>query len=359
LKNFWFISIFALCLACSSDSSGEETITETPQDDEYIPVPDSNLNFQVPSNFPDATYDISNNQPTQNGFELGKKLFYDGKLASDNVVSCGFCHIQDFAFTHHTHIVSHGVDGALGTRNAQPLFNLAFLDEFTWDGAAQHLDTQPIIPITTDVEMNSSFNEIISKLSEDQTYQNMFKDAFDNGEISSENILKALSQFMVMMVSSNSKYDQVVRNEGSVFTEAEEAGLAIFEQKCASCHAGPLFTDQSFRNNGLPVDAQYNDIGRKRVTGLDEDLRKFRVPTLRNIEVTFPYMHDGRFQTLTDVLDHYSDGVQEDVTLDPVFVQENGSRGIPLSNLEKDQLVAFLKTLTDNSFIFDDRFSEF
>lgn len=332
---------------------------EEPMDGEYTPRPDVDLAFEIPSNLPEPTYDISNNQPTQNGFELGKRLFYDGRLASDNVISCGFCHIQSFGFTHHTHIVSHGVDGALGTRNAQPLFNLAFLEDFTWDGAAQHLDTQPIIPITAEVEMNSSFTEIIEKLSADESYQHMFIDAFDNGEITSENILKALSQFMILMVSADSKYDQVVRDEGSVFTAQEESGQALFSQKCASCHAGSLFTDQSYRNNGLAVDPEYNDIGRKRVTGLDEDLRKFRVPTLRNIEETFPYMHDGRFGDLEEVLSFYRDGIQEDATLDPVFRQEDGNLGIPMTDQEMNDIIAFLKTLTDNNFLRDNRFAEF
>ena len=363
MKHFWYILFLALCISCSSDSSNGDAVSEMPQDDpnsgEYVPVPDTDLSFQVPANFPEPTYNITSNQPTQNGFDLGKKLFYDGKLSSNDVISCGFCHIQDFAFTHHEHIVSHGVDDKIGTRNAQPLFNLAFLEDFTWDGAAQHLDTQPIIPITAEVEMNSSFSEIIAKISADQAYQNMFKDAFDNGDINSENILKALSQFMLMMVSSNSKYDQVVRNEGSTFTLMEEQGQAVFEQKCASCHAGSLFTDQSFRHNGLAVDPEYNDVGRKRVTGIEADLRKFRVPTLRNVEATFPYMHDGRFRTLRDVLNHYDDGVQDDANLDPIFRNNDGTVGVALSELEKDQLIEFLKTLTDNSFIFDRRFAEF
>ncbi len=321
---------------------------------------DVRLEFTVPSNFPALTYDLESNPPTETGFELGRRLFYEGRLASDGVVACGFCHIQEFAFTHHTHIISHGVDGALGTRNAQPLHNLAFQNEFTWDGAAIHLDLQPIIPITNEVEMNETFTNVIQKLEAHPDYPRLFREAFENGEINSENILKALSQFMVMMVSSNSKYDKFRRNEGNVtLTENEMQGMELFNQKCASCHAGDLFTDQSYRNNGLAIDPTYNDIGRARVTGLPEDNYKFKVPNLRNIEVTFPYMHDGRFQNLDQVLEHYRSGVTEFDNLDNSLRQPDGTLGIPMTNVEKARIIDFLKTFTDADFIFDQRFSEF
>ncbi len=329
-------------------------------DDGYVPLDAQNpeLEFLIPDHFPDPTYDISLNPPTEKGFLLGKQLFYDGRLASDGVVSCGFCHIQDFAFTHHTHIVSHGVDGALGTRNAQPLHNLAFMKDFTWDGAADHLDLQPIIPITNPVEMNNTFNGVIALLQEDEEYIRMFDEAFDNGEINTENILKALSQFMLMMISAESKYDRFLANDGTTLTTDETEGLALFNQKCASCHMGALFTDQSYRNNGLPVDPQYNDIGRERVTGMPTDRHKFRVPTLRNIEATFPYMHDGRLGTLEDVLDFYESGMVDSPTLDDQFRQADGSIGISFEAGDKEKIIAFLKALTDNNFIFDERFSE-
>ncbi|WP_459210190.1 cytochrome-c peroxidase [Aquimarina rhabdastrellae] len=344
--TYIFLAIFGI--SCSSDKETYMPISSNPA-----------LEFTVPSNFPEPTYNMALNPPTEKGFELGKKLFYDGKLASDGVVSCGFCHIQDFAFTHHTHIVSHGVDGALGTRNAQPLHNLAFQKEFTWDGAAAHLDLQPVIPITAEVEMNETFSNIISKLQQDPSYVTLFSQAFKDQQINADNILKALSQFMIMMVSSNAKYDKIERNEGAVFTDSEARGFELFKTKCANCHQGTLFTDQSYRNNGLPIDPQYNDIGRKRVTGLDTDIYKFKVPNLRNIEVTFPYMHDGRFKTLPDVLDHYSDGMVNSETLDPFFKQGDTVIGIPMTDSEKEDIIAFLKTLTDDSFIADDRFSEF
>ncbi len=351
MKFLVYIGIILFGVACNSSSDN----------DEYTPIPENKkLEFKIPSNFPDPTYDISLNPPTEKGFELGKKLFYDGRLSSDGVVSCGFCHLQDFAFTHHTHIVSHGVDGALGTRNALPLHNLAFMEEFTWDGAVSHLDQQPIVPITAEVEMNETFASILKKLENEPEYVKLFAEAFTDQKINTENMLKAISQFVVMMISADSKYDKIERNEGSVFTEEEQAGFDLFQSKCASCHKGTLFTDQSYRNNGLPIDPEYNDIGRKRVSGLEEDIYKFKVPTLRNVRLTFPYMHDGRFFTLRQVLDHYSDGMVDHETLDPMFRDtENNVEGIPMTDIEKEQIIAFLETLTDDDYINDNRFSEF
>ncbi|OED35791.1 cytochrome-c peroxidase [Flavobacteriaceae bacterium (ex Bugula neritina AB1)] len=348
IKFIGSILIIFIGTACSSDK------------DTYVPVENPELDFIVPENFPDPVYDISLNPPTEKGFELGKKLFYEGRLSSDGLISCGFCHIQDFAFTHHTHIVSHGVNGALGTRNAQPLHNLAFMKEFTWDGAVAHLDLQPIVPITAEVEMNETISGVLKKLEERPEYIKLFSEAFEDQKINAENMFRALSQFMTLMISANTKYDKIERNEGSVFTESEAAGFELFTSNCASCHKGTLFTDQSYRNNGLVVDPEYNDVGRKRVTGLSQDMYKFKVPTLRNIELTFPYMHDGRFKTLNDVLDHYASGMVESETLDPIFRNPNNSDiGIPLTEEEKEQIISFLKTLTDDDYINDSRFSEF
>ncbi len=348
MRDLIYIAVIFFCCSCSSDKT------------DYVPIPENlKLEFKVPSNFPEPSYNISINPPTEKGFELGKKLFYDGALSSDGVISCGFCHIQDFAFTHHTHIVSHGVDGALGTRNAQPLNNLAFMKEFTWDGAVVHLDLQPIIPITAELEMNETFEGIIKKLENKPEYVKLFADAFDDQKITTDNILKSLSQFMILMISSNSKYDKIERNEGSVFTDNEASGFELFKSKCSSCHQGTLFTDQSYRNNGLPIDPLYNDIGRSRVSGLETDKYKFKVPSLRNIELSYPYMHDGRFQTLNDVLNHYSDGMVDLGTLDPVFKNSSSVLGIPMTEQEKQKIIAFLKTLSDDGFVNDKRFSEF
>jgi len=353
-KLLYIIGILVF-ISCGTDNEDYSVIEE--EDSSQIENP--LLDFSVPSNFPAPTYDITQNPPTEKGFELGKKLFFDGKLASDGVVSCGFCHIQDFAFTHHTHITSHGVNGLIGKRNAQPLHNLAFMNEFTWDGAATFLDSQPIIPITAEVEMNESISNVLLKLQTDPNYPILFTEAFGSQGITSERMFKALSQFMVMMVSANSKYDKWERGEAITLSEDEENGRILFQSKCASCHSGTLQTDQSYRNNGLPLDPAFNDMGREIVTGLPSDQRKFKVPSLRNIEITFPYMHDGRLATLEDVLDFYTNGIEQSETLDPIFIQSDGSLGLAITNQEKTQLIAFLKTLTDTDFLNDSRFSEF
>ncbi len=346
MKTYYlWLLVFSLLWSCSADDS-----------DEYQNIP---IEYKVPSNFPPLAYNLEINPLTEKGFELGKKLFYDGRLASDGIVSCGFCHIQENAFTHHGHTFSHGVGQAIGTRNTPPIQNLAFQTAFMWDGATTHLDLQPIIPFTSPIEMNGSFENAISMMQNDAKYQKLFKQAFANGEINSENMLKALGQFMVMVTSSNSRFDKFRRNEvGGILTQEELNGYTVFNQKCASCHATDIFTDNSYRNNGLPINPSINDIGRFRVTELDADKYKFKVPSLRNIEKTAPYMHDGRFLNLEAVLNHYSSGVVNSATLDS-SLNNNGTLGIPLTELQKTQLIAFLKTLTDNQYLNDTRFSEY
>lgn len=329
---------------------------ENNTDDEYQNIP---IEFKVPANFPAPEYNFANNPLTEKGFELGKKLFYDGRLASDGIVSCGFCHEQSSAFTHHGHKFSHGVDDAIGTRNTPSIQNLAYQNTFMYDGATSHLDLQAIIPFTSPIEMNGNFTSALQMMKADAEYQKLFRIAFADGKINSENMLKALGQFMVMVTSSNSRFDKYRRNEtGGSLTEIELAGYLAFKSKCASCHATDLMTDNSFRNNGLAANPAINDVGRYRVTELASDLYKFKVPSLRNVEKTAPYMHDGRFGTLESVMNHYDSGVEDFATLDPILNQ-NGRLGIALSETEKSQLIAFLKTLTDTEYLTDKRFSEF
>ncbi len=323
----------------------------------YEPV---QMEVELPSNFPEINYNLENNPVTEAGFELGKNLFYEGRLSSNNAIDCAFCHEQAFAFTHHGHNLSHGVNGGIGKRNAQPIQNLAFQSSFMWDGAASHLDLQPIIPITSELEMGESLSNVVEKLKSDSYYQDQFTKAFEDGEVNTENILKALSQFMVVMISSNSKYDKYVRAEGNVtLTAIELDGLNTFQNKCSSCHATDLFTDHSFRNNGLPINPQLNDKGRFDILENLDDLYKFKVPSLRNIEKTYPYMHDGRFSTLEVVLDFYDSGMVDNGNVDDEFLREDGTYGITLTEYEKESIIAFLKTLTDYEFLEDERFSGF
>ncbi|WP_166461186.1 cytochrome-c peroxidase [Flavicella sediminum] len=330
----------------------------------------SYIKFEKPINFPEPTYDFSVNEFTQEKFELGKRLFYEGRLSADNSISCGFCHNQAQAFTHHGHDLSAGVGGTEGTRNTQPIQNLAFMNDFTWDGAIRHLDLQPLVPIESPLEMKETVSNVLGKLQADASYVSDFKKSFvktdsESHIVNLRTLTQALSQFMNALVSSNSRYDQYVRGEAMEvpYSEEEKKGLAVFNEKCASCHAGELFTDQSFRNNGLGVNSKFPDeLGRGRVNDEDNgvnssDYYKFKVPSLRNVWITYPYMHDGRLADLDAVFEHYNSGVVEMATLDPTL--KNGEvLGIPLSETDKTELKYFLKSLTDETFINDSRFSE-
>ncbi|MFN8355194.1 MAG: cytochrome c peroxidase [Spirosomataceae bacterium] len=311
--------------------------------------------FSVPDNFPQPTYHFETNPITPAGVELGKALFNETLLSRDGSISCAECHQQSAGFTHHGHDVSHGIDNQKGTRNSLPLQNLAWEKEFFWDGGVGDLDLFPIAPIENPLEMDEKTGKVLEKLRKTENYPVLFKKAFGTSEITGARFLQALSQFMLTLVSANSNYDKYVRNEGVTFSEDEKQGLALFQQKCASCHTGTLFTDHSYRNNGLTIQGSM-DVGRFRITENPTDKYKFKVPSLRNVAVTKPYMHDGRFYTLDDVLNHYAEGVQATPNLDPLLIQ-NGRRGIPLTEVEKRQIIAFLNTLTDQEFLTNKRFA--
>lgn len=321
-------------------------------DDNYASIPeDSPYDLVIPSNFPAVLQDIANNYPTKNGVSLGRKLFYDARLSRDNTISCAFCHEQTSAFTHHGHDFSHGIDNLIGTRNAPAVQNMIFQSEYFYDGASNSLEMLSIVPIHNPVEMDETLPQIADKLKQDAEYVRLFGSAFENQQISSENILKALAQFMTIMISADSKYDKYVRNEmGGTLDTQELQGLALFRSNCASCHATDIFTDNSFRNNGLPPNSNLNDLGRETVTGFEYDRYKFKVPSLRNVALTAPYMHDGRFGSLQSVLNFYSNGVRNTANLDPLM-QQHPTLGIPLTQEEKLALIAFLNTLTDEKFI--------
>lgn len=332
-----------VCLCCLTACSNEG---HTPRDLAY--------EFKRPSNFPEPTYTFDNNPVTKDGFLLGRKLFFDPLLSRDGSVSCNNCHQQARAFADSDqHPVSVGIDDLLGIRNAPSLVNLAFFREFFWDGGVTHLDFVPLNAIESEVEMDEDLFTLVRKLNNDSEYPDLFKQAFGTEEITSPYMLHALSQFTNMMVSSNSAYDKYVRNEGQILSGTEMAGLELFNQKCSSCHSGELFTDFTYRNNGL--DSEFNDTGRARITENRQDEGKFRVPSLRNVELTSPYMHDGRFKTLQAVLDHYSEHVVDSPILDPEL-KTSTALGIPMNEDEKSKIIAFLKTLTDREFISDSKF---
>jgi cytochrome c peroxidase len=311
--------------------------------------------FKRPENFPDAVYTFENNPVTKEGFELGRELFYDPILSIDNSIACANCHQQHVAFADPVHRFSKGVGDRSGIRNAPPIQNMAFQSDFFWDGGVKHLDFVPINAITSELEMDETIANVVEKLKNNASYRQKFSKAFGTTEINSQQVLHALSQFMNLMVSANSRYDKYIRNEDEQLTSAEIEGLALFESKCASCHATDLFTDGSFRNNGLDETFE-KDLGREVITEFSGDRGKFKVPSLRNVELTPPYMHDGRFKTLEQVLDHYIHNVKLSETLDPIL-NVNTDPGLSITDDEKIKIIEFLKTLTDREFTKDKRFA--
>jgi len=309
------------------------------------------VKFIIPKGWPNPVYDFKNNPLTQEGFELGKRLFYDGRLSKDGNFPCASCHQQIVAFANYDHNLSHGVDNKFTSRNAPALQNLAWQKLFMQDGGITHLDVQPIAPITNESEMGETMENVVKKLNADTAYHRMFTEAFGKDTITSEKLLKALSQYMLMLVSSNSKYDKVMRGEAT-FILPEQLGYDIFLNKCVTCHPPPFFTDFSFRNIGIPMDKFLKDNGRMKVTGASDDSLKFRVPSLRNVALTNPYGHDGRFFSLYNLFEHFRKRVVKNITLDSSF-----RNGMPISNYEEGQLTAFLFTLTDSTFITDKRFA--
>ncbi len=337
MKNFIFI-LFALTALASCQ-----------KDD----LSNSEIRFVKPPHFPEPTYTFDKNPVTKEGFELGKMLFNDPQLSVDNSVSCGNCHVKSVAFTDPQHRLSVGVEEREGIRNAPPVQNMAFMKEFMWDGGVYHLDFAPPNAIENPLEMDEKLANVIFKLNRSGSYPALFKKAFPEiNSITTPYMLYALSQYQNMLVSATSKYDKYKTGD-EMLTANELDGMALFQQKCATCHSGELFTNQDYRNNGL--DTVFPDLGRARITETDADLGKFKVPSLRNIALTGPYMHDGRFNTLEQVLDHYAAGVKNSPTL-AEELQHNGNLGIPLTTAEKELIIDFLKTLTDYDFIQDSRF---
>ena len=306
--------------------------------------------FEIPKGWPKPHYNFKNNPLTEEGFQLGRNLFYDPILSRDNTISCASCHLQQAGFTHVDHDLSHGIEGKIGTRNSLTLQNLAWSKNFMYDGGVNNLEVQPIHPITSENEMDETLENVVSKLQKSEKYQNLFRAAFGTEKITGQLTLKALAQFVVMLKTSNSKYDKVLRKE-ETFTEMEEKGYVLFKQNCASCHQEPLFTSDKFENNGLPIDPTLNDLGRMRITQDPKDDLKFKVPTLRNVEFTFPYMHDGRFKTLNEVIKHYNN-LKPDKNLPKEL-----AKPMNLSDNQRTELVAFLKTLTDKEFLFNPKFA--
>ena len=303
----------------------------------------------------------SDNPLTIEKVRLGKMLFYESKLSKDNTVNCATCHVQSDGFSD-INKFSEGVNGGIGGRQAMAIFNMAYhSNQFFWDGRANLLRDQSLLPIQDHLEMDETLPNIVVKLMGDTMYTNQFIRAFGSDEINSLKVSLALENFMMSIISEDSKYDRYLagkvtltpsENRGRVlfFGEYNEFFPNISGADCAHCHAGNNFENDLYMNNGLDTDAQFMDDGRENATANPDDRAKFKVTSLRNIAVTPPYMHDGRFNTLEEVVDHYNEHVQNSSTVDPALLGTT-STGLMLDAQEKEDLINFLNTLTDETFL--------
>lgn len=353
LKSIYLSLLLFLLISCSS--KGEE-------DSVYTPVP---TNLETPELFQQkliAPVIPTNNPLTEEGIALGKKLFFDPILSKDNTQSCASCHDPKNAFTDDTRF-SEGIDGKFGTRNSMPLFNLAwnFDERFMWDGKELSIERQVFSPVRNPIEMHSDWKNVAKKLQEHAEYPTLFQQAFGASKIDSTIVTKAIAQFERTLISGNSKFDQHLLGKVEL-TPEEQNGFNVFMDEtrgdCFHCHGSdnnPLWTDNKFHNNGL--DETFTDIGLGAVTGDPNDNGKFRSPSLRNLKFTAPYMHDGRFATLEEVINHYSEGLKLSSTIDPLMKKANQG-GVQLSDKDKSDLKAFLLSLSDDNFVNNPKFQQ-
>lgn len=325
--------------------------------------------LEIPDHFPDMIFP-SDNPMTMEGVELGRWLFYEKRLSGNDSMSCASCHLAQHGFSD-PNKYSTGIDGIAGTRNSMALINLGWDNFFFWDGRASTLEKQILEPVINPIELHQSWPDAIYKLNLDIAYRNRFFKAFGEPGIDSVKAAKAIAQFIRTMISASSKFDVMYKYENGMPLNNQEqallqqvdveewAGYDLFKSlngaDCFHCHNGPLMRVKKYSNNGL--DANFTDLGRGAVTQNPEDYGKFKVPTLRNIALTAPYMHDGRFQTLDEVIEHYSSGVHLSPTIDPLIEFANQG-GVQLSTEEKYLLKKFLLTLTDNSFVSNPKFKD-
>ncbi|OUJ72421.1 cytochrome-c peroxidase [Hymenobacter crusticola] len=354
--------VFFLLAACGKTDPEQES-------DEDTPVVTTPYSLALPSKFPQSVTVPADNPLTEEGVKLGRFLFYETKLSRDNTMSCGSCHQQRKAFTD-GRARALGVDGQEHPRGAMSLANVLWETSLNWDGAVATLEQQARIPIENPVELHQSLTDGVAKLQQTDLYPPLFRQAFGSKVITEENVLKALAQFERTLISANSRFDKYNNGDRTALNQTELQGLNLFNThpiavslpgaNCFHCHGAPLFTARDFFNNGL--DATFTDLGRGGVTKQSYDNGKFKAPSLRNIALTAPYMHDGRFQTLEQVLDHYSDHVQlASPNIDPNLLDATNSafsNQLVLTTTQKKQLIAFLNTLTDSTFIQDARFSD-
>ena len=313
--------------------------------DDLLPSRLKIYEFDLPAHFPDPTlYIDSENIPTVAKVELGRRLFFDPILSSDGTISCASCHLPDQSFAD-PRPLSIGVNGKVGKRNAPALVNVMYGQSFFWHGSTPSLERQVLFPIEDSTEMNSSFPEVLAKINQHPEYPSLFREAFGT-EPNPDALTDAIASFERSLVSSNAPYDRYLEGDTTALNQSQLRGMTLFfgeKAECFHCHAGFNFTDESFKNNGLYE--AYQDPGRWEVTGSRSDLGKFKVPTLRNIEFTAPYMHDGSIGSLEEVMDHYASGGKNHPNKSVLI------RRFILSEQEKEDLINFLKALSDPSFL--------
>jgi len=324
-------------------SSGIETITTA-----------RGVSLEIPAHLPAISWP-QDNPPSPAGVALGKKLFHDKRLSRNNAISCASCHSAEYAMSDPRQF-SIGENGQVGTRNAMPLFNLAWKPSFFWDGRATTLRQQVLMPITDHLEMNTTLPEVIDQLGD---LKKDFAKAFGDEAITSDRMALALEQFLLTLISADSPMDHTL-TKNHTLTEPESRGMTLFFTEsdpgrgikgadCFHCHGGANFTNNTFLNNGLDTIETLIDKGRERVNGQSADRGKFMTPSLRNVALTAPYMHDGRFATLEEVVAHYNQAIKRSETLDPNLAKHLRSGGLNLSTEDQAALVSFLKALTDES----------
>ncbi|WP_258540983.1 cytochrome-c peroxidase [Parvicella tangerina] len=313
----------------------------------YAPIP---YEVDLPSHFPEMEQPADNPMTVQ-GVYLGRHLFWDDRLSGDNTMACADCHLPQYAFSDNN-ATSVGIDGVFGTRNSMVLQNLAWSNDFFWDGRAVTLEEQVLMPVEDPIEMHESWSHFMNEIRDDETYKTLFFEAFGVVAFDSTHAAKALAQFLRSMVSCNSKYDKILEGTAT-FTIQEQAGFDSFNAlsggDCFHCHGGSLTTDFSYKNNGL--DAVPLDSGRGRVTGDPADYFTFKVPPLRNLEYSAPYMHDGRFATIDEVINHYSVGLEHTSPNISPLMEFSAQGGVQLDPQERAELKAFLMTFSDPDFI--------
>lgn len=353
-----FIYIF-IVLVLISASCGKDAPAIDENDLSAIPYAPQPYTLKIPSNFPQMEIP-ADNPLTVEGIDLGRRLFYDPILSRDSTLACAGCHLPKGSFTDNL-ATSKGVDGINGTRSAMSLENIGFVNKgLFWDGRVKTLEEQALLPIEDPLEMHNIWEKAIDKLKRHKDYPALFRKAFgvsNKTEMTKALAVKAIAQFERTLISGNAKFDKINRRE-AYFTDDELVGFELFfnasgapDAQCGHCHASPFMDSPDYFNNGIDSSKNlldFKDLGRGKFTGKLFDNGKFRSPTLRNIELTAPYMHDGRFKTLEEVLEHYASGGHYADNVDPFIPQ---IKDIKLSVKQKRQIIAFLKTLTDTSFV--------